>query len=295
MARIKMNAVLALLVVTFCSCASGAKIMLAMSTILNTPSQHIVMSAITEPLVERGHQVVLLAPRNKFTKGLSPDAVTDKIFFASNRSKEELQGIIDSISGIAHQASHLSTPIDVYRVFQEKVHLLTDGCRWLFKDKTTLEHIKREHFDLLLILPLAGCDVLLAQYLNIPYVVVSPVRRSIVVTEDHFKIPVPPSYVPYSAFTVLTDRMTFKERLLNCVFRFVVHPFIEYIMTSETQALQRELNIRPDRTLKQLIAEADLWFSYTSFALDFPQPTAPNWIPIGGITAKPSKELPPVS
>ena len=283
------------LVLSICYCTSGAKILLAMSSILNSPSQHIVLSAMTEPLVAKGHQVVLLAPQNKITKGLSPEAVSDKIFFASNRSKEELQDIIGSMSAVVHKVSETSSFLGMYRIFQEKLHLLTEGCVSLFKDRTTLDLLKQEQFDLIITLPLVGCDVLLGQYLNVPYVVVSPVRRSFVITEDHFRIPIPNSYVPFSLFTPFTDQMSFMERVKNILFRYVLHPTMEYITTSKLQAVKRELNIRPDRTLRQLTAEAELWFSYTNFALDFPQPTAPNWIPIGGVTAKPSKELPQVS
>lgn len=268
----------------------GAKILCVMSAVINTPSQHIVMSAITEPLVQAGHQVVLLAPKNKITKGLSPEAVTDKIFFKSSRSKEEHQEFMNNLTSLQHRLSK-SSPIEVARIFWEHLHILGEGCSKLFKDQKTLDNLKKEQFDLILTLPIVGCDALLAEYLEVPFIVISPVRRSITVTEDHFGIPVPSSYVPFSFFTSFTDRMSFKERLLNNLFRVVIQPLIEFVITGPIRAIKKEMNIRPDLTLPQVMGQAELAFVYSNVALDYPQPMGPNWIPIGGITAKPSKPL----
>ena len=274
--------------------ANAGKILLAMSSIVNTPSQHIVVSAVTEPLVAKGHEVVLLAPENKITKGLTSEAVTDRIYFTSNKTKEELENVMKSITGTQLRLSK-SSFLGVFKLLKEKLFLLTEGCTSLFKDNKTLKVLQEERFDLIITQPLIGCDMLLAEYLNVPFVVVSPMRRSVVVTEDHFRIPIPSSYVPFSLFTAYSDQMTFKERVRNSLMRFIVHPMTEYLTTYTLQGIKREFNIRPDLTLSQLTAEAMLWLSYSNFALEFPQPTATNWIPIGGITAKPAKELPQVS
>ncbi|XP_072172179.1 UDP-glucuronosyltransferase 2A3-like [Diadema setosum] len=269
----------------------GAKILLSMTSIINTPSQHIVISAITEPLVERGHSVTLLAPMNKITKGLTDTAVTDKKFFAGPRSREELEEIVASFSSLANQLSGFG-PFSVMKIFRDKISLLSEGCVSLFNDTDTLDELKRENYDLIITMPMVGCDFLLGQYLEVPYVAISPVRRSIVLTEDHFGIPIPSSYVPFALFLGYTDRMSFKERLMNILFRYVVMPTMEHIATYPVQRIKREFNIRPDLSLRQLTAESKLWLVCSNFAFEFAQPTAPNWIPIGGITAKPAKPLP---
>ncbi|XP_071511913.1 UDP-glucuronosyltransferase 1A6-like [Diadema antillarum] len=269
----------------------GAKILLSMTSIINTPSQHIVISAITEPLVERGHSVTLLAPMNKITKGLTGAAVTGKKFFASPRSREELEEIVASLSSLQNHLSKVG-PLGVIQTFRDKVSLLSEGCLALFNDTDTLDELRKEKYDLIITMPIEGCDLLLGQYLEVPYVVISPVRRSFIVTEDHFGIPIPSSYVPFTLFLGYTDRMSFKERLTNIFFRYVVMPTMEYIATYPVQRIKREFNIRPDLSLRQLTAESKLWLVYSNFAFEFAQPTAPNWIPIGGITAKPAKPLP---
>nr|XP_054761358.1 UDP-glucuronosyltransferase 2A1-like [Lytechinus pictus] len=274
----------------------GAKILCAMSSVINTPSQHIVMSAVTEPLVEAGHQVVLLAPKNKITKGLSSGAVTDKIFFESSRTKAEHEEFMNNLTGVQHRLSQ-SNPIAVFQLFRQHLHLLGEGCSNLFEDHATLDSLKKANFDLILTMPIVGCDALLAEYLKIPFILISPARRSLVVTEDHFGIPVPSSYVPFSIISSFTqsDRMPFKDRLQNIFIRFVAQPLIEFITTYRLREIKKQMNIRPDLTLRQLMGRAELAFVYLSFALDYPQPLAPNWIPIGGITAKPSQPLTKVS
>ncbi|XP_071505032.1 LOW QUALITY PROTEIN: UDP-glucuronosyltransferase 2C1-like [Diadema antillarum] len=268
----------------------GAKILLSMTSIINTPSQHIVISAITEPLVERGHSVTLLAPMNKITKGLTDAAVTDKKFFASPRSRKELEEIVASFSSLA-SLSGLG-PFGAMKILREKVSLLGEGCVTLFSDTDTLDVLKKEKYDIIITMPIGGCDFLLGQYLDVPYVAISPVRRTIVVTEDHFGIPIPSSYVPFTLFLGFTDQMSFRERLVNIFSRYVVMPTMEYIATYPVQRIKREFNIRPDLSLRQLTAESKLWLVCSNFAFEFAQPTAPNWIPIGGITAKPAKPLP---
>ncbi|XP_041472074.1 UDP-glucuronosyltransferase 2C1-like [Lytechinus variegatus] len=270
----------------------GAKILCAMSSVINTPSQHIVMSAVTEPLVEAGHQVVLLAPKNKITKGLSTGAVTDKIFFESSRTKAEHEEFMNNLTGVQHQLSQ-SNPIAVFQLFRQHLHLLGEGCSNLFEDRATLDSLKKANFDLILTMPIVGCDALLAEYLKIPFILISPARRSLVVTEDHFGIPVPSSYVPFSIISSFTqsDRMPFKDRLQNILIRCVAQPLIEFITTYRLREIKKQMNIRPDLTLRQLMGRAELAFVYLSFALDYPQPLAPNWISIGGITAKPSQPL----
>ncbi|XP_071511921.1 UDP-glucuronosyltransferase 2C1-like [Diadema antillarum] len=271
--------------------ASGAKIMLAMNMVLNTVSQHILFSTITEPLVERGHEVILTAPENKFTKGLTEGATTGKIFYKNPRTKEEMEGIISGLNAAVIGFSQNSFR-DVYREAMEKMAQITEGCVLLFKDADALRRLKEEKFDLIITMPVDGCDALLAEYLDVPFIAMTPLRRAPTFSEDIFGIPVPSSYVPFNGFLTYTDQMTFKERVINFVSRYVGDPLLRSMVFSRVRQIQREMGISPHLSLEQLLGKAQLWLCQSHFALEFAQPIAPNYVSIGGISVRPPKPLP---
>ncbi|XP_011671315.2 UDP-glucuronosyltransferase 2C1 [Strongylocentrotus purpuratus] len=271
--------------------ASGAKIMLAMTSFLNSVSQHILFSAITEPLVERGHEVILVTPQFKVTKGLTEGAVTGKIFFKTNRTKEEMEEVASSLQSIALGFSQESFMEIVDRV-RQIMPMVSGGCFRLFEDQETLDRLKAEKFDLIITMPLFGCDALLAEYLNVPFIATTPLRRMPTFSEDTFGIPAPSSYVPFSPFTPFSDQMTFFQRTANILVRYVIDPLFVSFTRVGISRIQKEHNIRPDLTLEQLLGKAQLWLSQGHWAFEFAQPTTPNYVTIGGITVKPAKPLP---
>ena len=169
------------------------------------------------------------------------------------------------------------------------------SCRCLFNDARALQVLKEENFDIVLTITLAGCDVLLAEYLGVAITLFTPVRRMPIFSEDNFGIPIPLSYVPFSIFTSMTDSMSFKERVCNFLLRFIVQPVFTWYLTRPIVAIKREFDIRPELSLHELIGRAELWLSQSSFAIEFAQPSGPIWIPVGGITVKTPSNLPGVS
>ncbi|XP_041472028.1 UDP-glucuronosyltransferase 2C1-like isoform X2 [Lytechinus variegatus] len=270
---------------------SGAKIMLAMTMVMNSVSQHILFSAITEPLVERGHEVILLAPQYKVTKGLTEEAVTGKIFFKTTRTKEEMEEIVAGLQAILLSLSQGSVR-DILSTMQENFPKFSEGCLRLFEDQEVLDRLKAERFDLIITMPLVGCDCLLAEYLDVPFVAMTPLRRAPTFNEDTFGIPAPSSYVPFSVMLTLTDQMTFFQRTTNILTRFITEPIATYVMRRPLRQIQKDHNIRTDLTIDQLLGKAQLWLSQGSWAFDFAQPITPNFVSIGGITVKSPKALP---
>ncbi|XP_054761835.2 UDP-glucuronosyltransferase 2C1-like [Lytechinus pictus] len=270
---------------------SGAKIMLAMSGVMNSVSQHILFSAITEPLVERGHEVILLAPQYKVTKGLTEEAVTGKIFFKNSKTKEEMEEMAAGLQSIALGFSQDSVFQIIGRV-RTIFPWFTEGCFQLFKDQETLDRLREERFDLILTMPTCGCDSLLAEYLGVPFVVMTPLRRAPFFNEDTFGIPAPSSYVPFSGLTTFTDQMTFSQRITNVIMRYVTEPFFMYLTRSGLDQIQKDHNIRPDLSIDQLLGKAQLWLSQGNWAFEFAQPITPNFVSIGGITTQSPKPLP---
>ena len=102
------------------------------------------------------------------------------------------------------------------------------------------------------------------------------------------------SYCPESLFGS-TDRMTFVGRLYNFIHHFVYSHLMSSMMYGSFMQLQQDLGIKTNTSLPNLMSEAVLWLSYSDLSLDYPQPSMPNYIPVGGMALKEAKSLDKVS
>eukprot|EP00057_Strongylocentrotus_purpuratus_P032150 XP_786767.3 PREDICTED: UDP-glucuronosyltransferase 2C1 isoform X1 [Strongylocentrotus purpuratus] len=283
-----------LLLVSSQSC-NGARFLLPSIKLMRTPSHHIALTTITQALVQRGHDVTLLIIDNLNVGGLLPDSYTSKITLPNPMTEEELQEL-------DYLRNTLSEMINMTKleVMQDPRPWKLSGldafaCDELFKNTGLLEQLQRERFDKLITFPVMDtCDTVLAAYLDIPYIVLTGTRRVVSFHEGMLGIPTPVSYVPFSIFTPeLGDRMTFFQRVKNAVMFYGVHVIIEYFsIYRPIRQMQRTYGIRPDLTPWQMISRAELWLCHNTWALEYPRPIAPNWIPIGGFTIKEPKPLP---
>ncbi|XP_072014401.1 2-hydroxyacylsphingosine 1-beta-galactosyltransferase-like [Amphiura filiformis] len=64
-----------------------------------------------------------------------------------------------------------------------------------------------------------------------------------------------------------------------------------YLVLDPYEQLKKVYKIKPEVSMYDALAEAELWFLHTNFALDFPRPLMPNVIPVGGLTTKPAQPL----
>ncbi|XP_035379536.1 UDP glucuronosyltransferase 5 family, polypeptide A1 [Electrophorus electricus] len=130
----------------------------------------------------------------------------------------------------------------------------------IFEDEAMMESIQDAKYDVVLSDPVLGGGAILAHRFNIP--LVFNVRWT-VHGEGHFAIaPSPLSYVPVPG-SEQTDKMTFFQRIG-----------------------------RPDVDYFSLFQNADIWLMRNDFTFEFPRPTMPNVVYMGGFQCKPSKSLP---
>ncbi|CAL8338708.1 unnamed protein product [Lota lota] len=144
-------------------------------------------------------------------------------------------------------------------------------------------------YDLVLTDPAIATGVVLAKYLKLPIVLNV---RWITSGDGQFAIaPSPLSYIPVPG-SGLTDKMSFTERLQNILFygiivfqeRFLVGPSYDAICDKYFQG---------GCDIISLIQEADIWLFRSDFVFDFPRPTMPNVVYIGGFQCKPAQPLSP--
>uniref|UniRef100_A0A668AKD2 UDP-glucuronosyltransferase n=1 Tax=Myripristis murdjan TaxID=586833 RepID=A0A668AKD2_9TELE len=159
----------------------------------------------------------------------------------------------------------------------------------MFENKSLMQSLHDTQYDVVLLDPGLPFGVLVAHKLKLPTVFNV---RWITSGEGHFVVaPSPVSYVPTSG-CVVSDKMTFWQRVKNmfhyllniCIDRFIVSPHYDRLV---------ERYFDPDVSFYHLLQGTDIWLMRMDFVFEFPRPTMPNIVYIGGFQCKPSKPLPP--
>uniref|UniRef100_A0A3P8RMT2 UDP-glucuronosyltransferase n=1 Tax=Amphiprion percula TaxID=161767 RepID=A0A3P8RMT2_AMPPE len=158
----------------------------------------------------------------------------------------------------------------------------------MFEDKNLMQSLHAAKYDVVLTDPGIGGGAMLARWLQIP--LVNNVRWTIQ-GEAHFLLaPSPLAYIPFTA-TELTDKMTFLQRVKN---------FLSYNAGMYTLSMITEPNYKPivkryfgpDVDYSTFFLDADIWLMRNDFIFEFPRPTMPNIVYMGGFQCKPPKSLP---
>ncbi|KFV40606.1 UDP-glucuronosyltransferase 1-1, partial [Tyto alba] len=127
--------------------------------------------------------------------------------------------------------------------------------------------------------PILPCGQILAEHLSLPsvfYLQQMPCDLEF----DATQCPNPPSYVP-RLFTVLTDRMSFLQRVKNLIFDISNH-FLCDVVFQPYAKLASEV-LQRDVTVLDLLRQASIWLIKLDFVLHYPRPLMPNMIMVSGV------------
>ncbi|XP_041030917.1 UDP-glucuronosyltransferase 2A2-like isoform X2 [Carcharodon carcharias] len=128
---------------------------------------------------------------------------------------------------------------------------------------------------------------MLAHHLKLPSVFNI---RWLITGDPHFLLaPSPSSYIPIPSLQ-LTDKMSFLQRTQNVILNI----FQMYFSKLFIQSIYNEICHRylgPDTDIETILLGADVWLIRADFIFEFPRPTMPNIVYIGGFQCKPSKPL----
>ncbi|XP_060895351.1 UDP-glucuronosyltransferase 2C1-like [Labrus mixtus] len=158
----------------------------------------------------------------------------------------------------------------------------------LFENKKQIQSLQEAKYDLVLTDPVLPVGVIIAHYLRLP--IVFNVRWTSH-GEGHFAIaPSPLSYVPLPG-TELSDKMSFLERVLNVIVFGFSELQISLCLTPHYDGIIKKY-LGPELDYLSLFQAADLWLMRVDFVFEFPRPTMPNVVYMGGFQCKPAKPLP---
>ncbi|KAI4877486.1 hypothetical protein NFI96_001654 [Prochilodus magdalenae] len=251
------------------------------------------MKVLIEALHSSGHNITVIRTSSSFYLKDDPSLFTsitvdDGIEDIGKFFEEYLSAMIEIQRGEASVWAFLKMQVDFFHMISHAHFLACDVMRTIIEDKELVKRLQDEQYDLVLTDPAMTAGVVLAHYLKLPLVLNA---RWISSGEGHFAIaPSPLSYVPAPG-TGLSDRMTFLQRLKNVIFYAIILFQNRFVVGPHYKALcDRYFDEGCD--IVSLLQEADIWLMRLDFVFDFPRPTMPNVVYMGGFQCKPSKPLP---
>lgn len=276
------------------SSASGGKIL-----VFPLDGSHWVnMNVLIKELYAKGHEITVIRASDSWYISEKSPFYTSVTLPGRGGFEENFETFLLPQLEMRLQNKHPSfwsriwTHVQIQRIvlnqFYQFHQKLSEMIVQVFEDENLMRSLHDAKYDVVLTDPGIGGGAMLARRLQLP--LVFNVRWTIQ-GEAHLLIaPSPLSYVPFTA-TELTDRMTFPQRISN-VCKYILGM---YMMSTITEPNYKPLVMRyfgPEVDYSTFFLDADIWLMRTDFIFEFPRPTMPNIVYIGGFQCKPAKLLP---
>ncbi|XP_068443787.1 UDP glucuronosyltransferase 5 family, polypeptide G1 [Clinocottus analis] len=271
------------------ACCSGSRIL-----VVPVDGSHwINMEVILQELHSRGHHVtVLRSAKSWYIPSTSPIYTAINVTMLEDESNKNFYNkIIQNVMDCRRSPSFISSFCQRQQISSMlgKGHeILARAAATMLDDPVFMKKLQDAKFDLMLTDPALTLGVILGSHLKLPMVFNV---RWINNGEGHFAIaPSPISHVPVSG-SELHDRMDFLERtknMLHYVYSLVEYQF--FINAPYADLFRR--HFPPGTDLLSLERAADIWLLRTDFVFEFPRPTMPNVVYVGGFQCKEPRPLP---
>ncbi|KAM4809187.1 2-hydroxyacylsphingosine 1-beta-galactosyltransferase [Rhinophrynus dorsalis] len=237
-----------------------------------------IFKTLASALHEQGHQTVfLLSEGRDITQSDHYQCQRYPGIFNSTTSDNFLQSKMKNIFSGRLTALELFDILDHY----------SKNCDIMVGNQNLMQRLKEEKFDLLLVDPNEMCGFVIANILDVKYAVFStglwyPAEAG---------APAPLAYVP-EFNSLLTDRMNLLDRIKNTIVYLVSRFGVSFLVLPKYEKIMQKYNILPTKSMYDLVQGSCLWMLCTDVALEFPRPTLPNVVYVGGILTKPGNPLP---
>ncbi|KAE8297324.1 UDP-glucuronosyltransferase 2B17 [Larimichthys crocea] len=251
------------------------------------------MRVLVEELHSRGHAVtVIRASDSWYISETSPHYNTVTVDIAGGSNEDFFRLFVSEVIQIKRSKgsvwARFALDMELKNKFFELHRKVCDMVTYIFEKKQLIKSFQDAKYDVVLTDPANGGGVMLAHYLRLPLVFNA---RWTVHGEAHFAIaPSPLSYVPLPP-SELSDEMTFFDRVKNMLFYTMRMHLYKQVVGPHYSALSSRY-FGPDVDYFSLFQAADLWLMRVDFVFEFPRPTMPNVIYMGGFQCKPAKPLP---
>uniref|UniRef100_A0A3Q2NW17 UDP glucuronosyltransferase 5 family, polypeptide D1 n=1 Tax=Fundulus heteroclitus TaxID=8078 RepID=A0A3Q2NW17_FUNHE len=241
-------------------------------------SHWINMKILLEELHARGHNISVIRAATSW--------------YIPEKSPLYTSITIEMAKDVHREGSSLLNFFKLTKKFMSFVYLghtlWCDAVSSIFENPRLLKDLIDAQYDLVLTDPGIGPGVVLAKYLKLPLVLNV---RWITSGEGHFVLaPSPLSYVPVIPGPGLTDKMDFIQRIRN-IFFYTIILFQQNFVLGPIYDAMCDKYIEGGCDIVSLLQDADIWLFRSDFVFEFPRPTMPNIVYIGGFQCKPAQPL----
>ncbi|XP_038647816.1 2-hydroxyacylsphingosine 1-beta-galactosyltransferase isoform X2 [Scyliorhinus canicula] len=237
-----------------------------------------IFKTLAEALREHGHETVFAVsegreiPSSDYFRLLRYPG-----FFNSTTADDFLQSKMRNIF------SGRLTALELFDILEH----YSKNCDIMVGSRGFIAQLKEEKFDLLLVDPNEMCGFVIAHLLGVKYAVFSTGLWY----PTEVGAPTPLAYVP-EFNSLLTDNMNLFQRITNIAVYLVSRFGVNFLFLPKYERIMLKYKIEPERSMYDLIQGSSLWMLCTDVALEFPRPTLPNVVYVGGILTKPASVLP---
>ncbi|XP_041840602.1 UDP glucuronosyltransferase 5 family, polypeptide G1 [Melanotaenia boesemani] len=284
-----MKVILAVLCLLLLSPSSGSKIL-----VVPVDGSHwINMRVILEELHSRGHEITILRSAKSWYIPSNSSIYTsiDVPMLEDETDKEFYYKMLQDVMDCRRYPTFLRTFCQQHLITSllDNGHkILARAAATMIDDPVFIKRLQDSKFDLMLTDPALSLGVILGSYLKLPMVFNV---RWINVGEGHLTMaPSPVSYVPVSG-SELHDHMGFLERLKNML-HYLYSVVEQHFIINAAYSDLFKRHFPPGTDLLSLEYSADIWLFRADFVFEFPRPTMPNVVYIGGFQCKKAQPLP---
>ncbi|XP_037685836.1 UDP-glucuronosyltransferase 2B31-like isoform X3 [Choloepus didactylus] len=256
-------------------------------------SHWINMKTILDELVQRGHEVTVLASSASILVDPNESSAIKFEVYPTRLIKDAFERLfMQSVKKLTYYPR--DTFWTYYSLMQETAWEYSASIKKLCEDvvsnKQLMRKLQESKFDIVLADAIGPCGELLAELLKIPFVY--SIRNTAGYNFERYSggLLCPPSYVPV-IFSELSDKMTFMERVKNMLYMLYFDFWFQTFNVKTWNQFYSEVLGRPT-TLYEMMGKAEMWFIRTYWDVEFPRPLLPHFEFVGGLHCKPAKPLP---
>ncbi|XP_070573916.1 UDP-glucuronosyltransferase 2A2-like [Ptychodera flava] len=250
---------------------------------LSSGSSYPYLSSIGEHLVKAGHRVTLLVGHQN---DIHKTPHHRELFKFEEYNTVLQSSLVENRENLAKiiRGEFRATDVTVL------TDALLSDCEVILEDQELFTRLSDARFDIVVLNNLMTCNVLIAQKLSLPFVMVSTNRPIPQFDAYYLAMPTPLSYVP-AFLTGLPDKMNFAQRLKNALFYSATVALFKYFMLKPYEDLKQLHGIQPDIGIEESLGMAEITLFGVDWTLEFPRPVMPNIVFLGGLLAKESSPL----
>ncbi|XP_057692643.1 UDP-glucuronosyltransferase 2C1-like [Corythoichthys intestinalis] len=276
------------------SCGFGGKIL-----VFPLDGSHwINMKGIIEVLHAKGHEITVIRPSGSwYIAEKSPHYMSVNLPGQEGFKEQFEQFVSLQLETMLQQRSLTLLP-RIWSKFQNEFVTLRQfslfheaHCKTvvqMFEDETQMQSFRNAKYDVVLTDLGVGGGAMLAKLLKVP--LIYNVRWTLLGESHDIIAPSPLAYTPFLA-AQLTDKMTFSQRVFNVLYYTFGYLTTKFISEPHYKPIVKHY-FGSDVDYTTLFLDADIWLMRNNFVFEFPRPTLPNIVYMGGFQCKPPKHLP---